>query len=142
MITCIHSPHKIHVRAYKLSWRIQETSRTSKHQRNSVTVLVPPGGSSSAARRFMEKTQKTCRFACCQRQYILSGKQYVWVCLFESHQGSSAPPGGFLEKSRKREIKQKVMFSQLKYGPKHIFIQYRNKTCNTNSPNLEFLRLK
>ena len=41
----------------------QETSRTSK-QRNSVTVLVPPGGSSSAARQFMEKTQKTFRFAC------------------------------------------------------------------------------
>jgi len=57
----------------------QETSRTSKQQRNSVTVLVLPGGSSSAGRLFMEKTHKTCRFACAAwRQFMhcqaVSGK--------------------------------------------------------------------
>jgi len=65
----------------------QETSRTSKQQRNNVTVLVPPGGSWRKPRKHVD-----------------------------SHvppSGSSCAARRFLEKSRKHEIKQKVMFSSI-----------------------------
>jgi len=56
MIICRRSQHRVHVRAYKLSWRIPGNIKNIKTtQKNSITMLVPPGGSSSTTRQFMLK---------------------------------------------------------------------------------------
>jgi len=78
---------KISLSTYKHYDDIIGIPNRSKTTKNSVTVHVPPGGSSSAARRFMEKTQKQVKL------HVPPG-------------GSSYAAIRFLEKSRRRDPNQ------------------------------------
>ena len=58
MITCRHTQHRIHVRAYKLSWRITENIKNTKTTKTSLRYMRHLAGHPSTARRFMVKPRK------------------------------------------------------------------------------------
>jgi len=88
--------------------------------RKTAAASTAPGGSLQTARRIIRKTQKIGTISCGawrqgMRRQAVSGK------------------------IQKREYNERKQVPQSQYGSDHTFISLRNKTSNTNSPNLNAL---
>jgi len=119
-ICIVYENIKIHIRAYKHHDHITGAPKIPKMAKNIVIVFVPPSGSSSAARRFKEETQKM-------------------VLTLVSPGGSRVTARWFLEKFQKPDSSFDI---HIKYNSNlsHTTIHsLKTKAIKRNSPNLDFL---